>query len=165
MATIYPKLLAVISVGIFYSNIPNYVSVRHDNLLVPYQWLIGFGLLALPLIVRQISTSNVLASPVVAWCFLYTWITILWFIPSSQSEMAWQEVRWRVLTVLELVMFLTLLAHADTNKQVRITLVAVVLLGVVLNIYELFFPLTFSPILGRSAGFYMNPTTSALALV
>jgi hypothetical protein len=164
MFTIYPKLLAVISVGIFYSGIPNYVYIRH-GLLVPLQWLIGFGVLALPLIVRQIFTSNVFKSPVVAWCFLYTWITIIWFIPSSQSEVAWQEVRWRVLTVLELVMFLTLLAHPDTNKQVRITLVAVVLLGVALNIYELFFPLSFSSIIGRSAGFYMNPTTSALALV
>jgi hypothetical protein len=79
--------------------------------------------------------------------------------------MAWQEVRWRVLSVLELLMFLTLFAHADTNKQTRITLVAAVLLGVALNIYEFFFPLSFSPIVGRSAGFYMNPNESAFALV
>ena len=164
MATIYPKLLAVMSVGIFYTNIPDYVSHRY-GLLVPLQWLIGFGVLALPLIVRQISTSNALKSPVVAWCFCYTLVTIIWFIPSSQSEVVWQEVRWRVLAVLELVMFLTLLAHADTNKQARITLVAAVLLGVALNIYEFFFPLSFSPIIGRSAGLYMNPNESAFALV
>ena len=164
MATIYPKLLAVMFVGIFYSNIPNYLSVQHGFLL-PLHWLIGFGVLALPLLVRQITTSNVLKSPVVAWCFLYMLVTIIWFIPSSQSEMVWQEVRWRVLAVLELLMFLMLLTHADTNKQARITLVAAVLLGVALNIYEFFFPLSFSPIIGRSSGLYMNPNDSALALV
>lgn len=164
MITSFRKLLAVMSVAIFYTNIPDYLHVRY-GILVPYQWLFGFGVLALPVIVQQFFTSNILKSPVVTWCFWYILLTILWFIPSSQSEVAWQEVRWRVLTVLALVMFLTLLAHTDTNKQVRTMLVAAVLLGVALNIYELFFPLSFSPIIGRSAGFYMNPTTAAFALV
>lgn len=164
MITSFRQALAIISVGIFYTNIPDYLHARH-GILVPYQWLFGFGLIALPVLVRQIRTSNILKSPVVMWCFWYVLITILWFIPSSQSEVAWQEVRWRILTVLELVMFLTLLVHPHTNKQVRTMLVAAVLLGVALNTYELFVPLAFSPIIGRSAGFYMNPTTSALALV
>jgi len=164
MITIFGKFLAVMSVGIFYTNIPNYIHFTH-GILVPYQWVFGFGLLALPLIVWQIHTSNVLRSPVVGWCFWYMLITILWFIPSSQSDHAWQEVRWRVLTVLELFMFLALFVQADTNKQVRVMLVPGVLLGVALNLYELFFPLSFSPIIGRAAGFYMNPTTSSLALV
>lgn len=160
----FRQALAIVSVGIFYTNIPDYLHVRH-GVFVPYQWLFGFGLISLPVIVRQIRISNILRSPVVIWCFWYVLITILWFIPSSQSEVAWQEVRWRILTVLELVMFLTLLDHTDTNKQVRTMLVAAVLLGVALNIYEIFVPLAFSPIIGRSAGFYMNPTTSSFALV
>ena len=164
MNSLFQKALAVIAVAVFYTNLPNYAHVRL-GILVPYQWLLGFWVLALPLIVRQILTSNVLRSPVVAWCFWYTLVAILWFIPSSQSEVAWQEVRWRVLTVLELVAFLTILSHADTNKWVRILLVPAVLLGVALNMYDLFFPLSFSPIIGRSAGFYMNPNESAFALV
>lgn len=164
MNSLFQKALAVIVVMVFYTSWPNYAHARL-GILVPYQWLFGFGVLALPLIVRQILTSSVLRSPVVVWCFLYIVVTIVWFIPSSQFEVGWQEVRWRVLTVLELVVFLTILSHADTNKWVRIMLVPAVLLGVTLNIYELFFPLSFSPIIGRSAGFYMNPTTSGLALV
>ena len=164
MIAIFGTFLAVIAVGIFYTNLPDYLHFTH-GILVPYQWPLGFGLLALPLIIWQIRTSNVLRSPVVVWSFGYMLIAILWFIPSSQSEVAWQEVRWRVLTVLELCMFLTVCIHADTNKQVRVMLVPGVLLGVALNVYELFFPLSFSPIIGRSAGLYMNPTTSSLALV
>jgi hypothetical protein len=164
MVTWLSKLLAVLLVAVFYTDLPDYTSVNYGT-LVPYQWVLAFGALALPLIIRHVRTSHVLASPVVAWCCVYMFVTILWFIPSTQSEIAWQEVRWRTMTVLSLLIFLTLAADADFNRVIRAALVAAVLLGVALNVYEVFVPLSFSPVVGRSAGLYMNPTTSGLALV
>jgi len=158
------RLLAILSVVIFFPNLPNYLSANY-GILVPYQWVIGFAIAALPVIIIQLLSTNILKSPVIGWCFLYMLVTILWFIPSTQTEIPWQEVRWRTLTVISLVMFLSLLASPDTNREVTSLMVPAVLLGVGLNIYELFVPLSFSQIIGRPAGFYMNPTTSALALV
>lgn len=79
--------------------------------------------------------------------------------------MAWQEVRSRALTAIELMVFFILFADQQMNRIVRHALVAGVLVGVGLNVYEVFVPLSFSEIIGRSAGLYINPTTSSLALV
>jgi hypothetical protein len=157
-------VLAVVLVAVFYTDLPTYISVTYGT-LVPYQWVLAFGVLALPLIIRHARTSQVLTSPVVGWCFLYLFVTILWFIPSAQSDIAWQEVRWRIMTVLSLMIFLILSGDAAFNRVIRTALVAAVLFGVALNVYEVFVPLSFSSVVGRSAGLYINPTTSGLALV
>jgi hypothetical protein len=164
MITWFCRVLSFLAVAVFYTGLPNYLHASH-GLLVPYQWVLGFAALAVPIIIRHLRTIDILRSPVAAWCFLYLFVTIVWFIPSAQSDGAWQEVRWRVMTVLELGLFLVLLADPAMNKQVRMLLVVGVLFGVALNVYELFVPLSFSPIIGRSAGLYMNATTSAFALV
>lgn len=164
MVAWFPSLLAVLLVGVFYTNLPNYIAVTY-GMLVPYQWVFAFAAVALPMLLRQLLTADILKSPVVVWCGVYLFVTIVWFIPSAQNDMAWQAVRWRITTVLSLSMFLTLAIDPGFNRTVRILLVPAVLFGVALNVYELFVPLAFSPILGRSAGLYMNPNTSAFALV
>lgn len=163
MITWYRWLLAVVLVGVFYTNLPDYVFFNR-GILVPYLWVLGFAVLALPMVIHQLLTGDIVKSPLAAWCFLYIFVTIVWFMP-AQSDIAWQEVRWRALTVLELAMFLVLVTSSQMNRQIRVLLVVGVLVGVAINVYELFVPLSFSPILGRSAGFYMNPTTSSFALV
>ena len=157
MITWYRWLLAVVLVGVFYTNLPDYVFFNR-GILVPYLWVLGFAVLALPMVIHQLLTGDIVKSPLAAWCFLYIFVTIVWFMP-AQSDIAWQEVRWRALTVLELAMFLVLVTSSQMNRQIRVLLVVGVLVGVAINVYELFVPLSFSPILGRSAGFYMNPTT------
>lgn len=161
---LFASILAVISVAVFFTNIPNYAHLHH-GMFVPYQWVLGVGGLSLPLIIQRVQRSNVLGSTVAIWSFLYILLSMLWFIPSSQDEVAWQEVRSRALTVIELMMFLIVFASEDMNRLARQVLVVGVLVGVGLNIYELFVPLSFSPIIGRSAGMYVNPTTSSFALV
>ncbi|MBS0159878.1 MAG: O-antigen ligase family protein [Nitrospira sp.] len=157
-------LLAIMSVAVFFTNLPNYLHIHRWG-IVPYQWVVGFGIVALPLFVRQVSKSNVLGRTVVGWSLLYLIVSLLWFIPSAQDDMAWQEVRSRALTAIELMVFFILFADQQMNRIVRHALVAGVLVGVGLNVYEVFVPLSFSEIIGRSAGLYINPTTSSLALV
>lgn len=160
----FASVVTIISVAVFFTNIPNYTYGQH-GLMVPYLWVSMFAVISLPLLIRVVSKSNVLGSTVISWCFLYILLTILWFIPSSQNDVAWQEVRSRALTVIELMMFLMVFASEGMNWLARQVLVVGVLVGVGLNIYELFVPLSFSPIIGRSAGMYVNPTTSSFALV
>jgi hypothetical protein len=162
--TLYRWALAILVVGVFFTNLPNFVAVNVGG-LVPYQWVLAFAALAAPVVVRQLATVDIARSPIVAWAAFYVWVTIVWFIASSQSEIGWQEIRWRIMTVLQLGMFVILLTDHHVKEKIRHLLVWGVLLGVALNVYEVFVPLSFSTILGRSAGLYMNATTSAFALV
>ena len=162
--SVYHRVLAIAAVLIFYTNIPIYLNVEH-GIGLPWFWVIGFTALAIPVVFMQMTKSGFFDSPVMLWCFGYVWLAVLGFFWSSQPDVAWQEVRWRVLTFLNLVVFLAVLTHPDINKLTRQVLAAGVLLGVTVNIYELFVPMSFSLIVGRSAGLYMNATTSALALV
>jgi O-antigen ligase/polysaccharide polymerase Wzy-like membrane protein len=164
MNTLFHSALAVIAIAVFYMNWPNYAHIRL-GILVPYQWVLGFGVLSLPFLFRQIVASDRLKSPVVIWCFGYAWLTIVWFIGSSQSEVAWQVVRWRFLAIIELLLFISLFSYQEANRLARQVLVVGVATGAIIQIYELFFPMSFSEVLGRSAGLYMNPNLAGAALV
>ncbi|MEP7153134.1 MAG: O-antigen ligase family protein [Nitrospira sp.] len=131
----------------------------------PKHWVLGFLLLAVPVLIRQRTVWDTLTSPVALWCFGYAWLTVLWFFLSSQSDMAWQEVRLRFLAIIDLLMFLILFNNPAVTRIARQTLAAGVLVGVAFQIYELFVPMSFSRVLGRSAGLYMDPNLTGEALV
>ena len=162
----YHKALIVAAVGIFYTNLPLYIyNSGWTALEAPKHWVILFCLFALPVLVIRLTGWNALKSPVTIWCLGYAWLSVLWFFPFSQSDIAWQELRWRFLAIMEILTFLMIFREPDATKLARKTLVAAVLVGVALNIYELFAPMSFSQTMGRSAGLYQNPTMAGEALV
>ena len=55
--------------------------------------------------------------------------------------------------------------ESSAIKLARKTLVVAVLFAVALNVYELFVPMAFSNVMGRSAGLYINPNIAGEALV
>lgn len=164
MITLFHAVLAVVTVVVFYANVPNYVHIQF-GFLNPYQWVVAFGVLCLPIVFKQVTGSQILKSPVVIWCLGYAWITIIWFIGSAQSDVSWQVVRWRFLNIIEIVLFLALFSDPEANRTARRTLVGTVLVGCAIQFYELYYPMTFSEVMGRSAGLYMNPNTAGAALV
>jgi len=164
MKTPFHTLLAVIAVGIFFTNTPDYLHVRF-GVLNPFQWVVAFGILSLPIILKQVIGSQILKSPIIIWCLGYAWVTIIWFIGSTQSDVSWQVVRWRFLNIIEIFLFLILFSDPEANRSARITVVGAVLVGCAIQFYELYYPMTFSEVLGRSAGLYMNPNTAGAALV
>jgi O-Antigen ligase len=164
MNSVYRNTLVVIAVAVFYSNLHEYLHRAYEA-GVPWHWVLAFIILSLPLLARQVITSDILQLPIVAWCAGYAWITIIWFIMGSQSEMSWQEVRWRILAIFEILCFLALFMDAKAIRFAQHALVVAVHIGTVINVYELFVPMSFSNVSGRSAGLYVNPNTSAEALV
>ena len=142
----FRNALAVIAVAVFYTNWPDYAHSRL-GILVPYQWVLGFGVLSLPFLFRPIVASEMLKSPVVIWCFGYALVTMMWFLGSSQSDVAWQVVRTRFLSIVELLLLLALFANPEANRFARYALVVAVSVGSVLQIYEVYFPMSFSEVL------------------
>lgn len=167
IGTYYSKLLVMTAVAIFFTSVPNYINsiATNSNDSAPMFWIIGFCLLSFPLLLTQGLRSGILKSPLTLWCFGYVWIAMAGFLLSSQSDMAWQEVRWRFLAIVELIMFMALFANVELARLAKQTLVAAVLFGAAVNIYEVFVPLSTSQVLGRSAGLYMNPNQAGQALV
>ena len=159
----FRNVLAVIAVAVFYGNIHRYLN--QYGVGVPWHWVLAFVILSLPVLFSQVMTSDILREPIVAWCFGYAWVTMVWFIFGSQSEMAWQEVRWRVLAIFEILSFLAIFMNARANLFARLTIVVAVHVGTAINVYELFNPMSFSEVVGRSAGLYINANISAEALV
>ena len=163
-SSLFRNALAVIAVALFYSNLHEYLH-RTYEVVVPWQWVLAFLILSLPLLVRQVMTSEILRLPSVGWCFGYLWVTLVWFLLGTQSEMAWQEVRWRILAIFEILGFLAIFMDGKAHLYARLTLVVAVHVGIVINVFELFAPNTFSNVSGRSAGLYVNANMSAEALV
>jgi hypothetical protein len=128
-------------------------------------WVIGLFVLSVPVFIKTLPGSDVLRSPVVVWCFGFAWMSVAWFFLSSQSDVAWQDVRLRFFTILTMVCFLILLWDADAIKFARYAVAAGVLFGLAMNIYELFVPMTFSKLPGRSAGLYGDPNLTGEVLV
>lgn len=162
--SLFRNVLAVSAVALFYSNIHAYLPYAY-GVGVPWHWALAFIILSLPLLVRQMMTSEILRLPIVVWCFGYLWVTMVWFLLGSQSEMAWQEVRWRILAIFEILGFLAIFMNDRAQLFARLTLVVAVHIGIATNVFELFAPNTFSDVSGRSAGLYMNANMSAEALV
>jgi hypothetical protein len=155
---------AVIAVTVFFLNVPNWLHQYYDAVL-PWYWVVALVILSLPLLFRQALTSDIVRQPLVLWCYGYLCLTITWFIVGPQTEMAWQEVRWRFLAVMEVLSFLAIFLDPRANQMARRAVVAAVHVGIALNIYELFVPMSFSNVFGRSAGLYVNPNLAGEALV
>lgn len=133
--------------------------------LAPITWVLGLCILSVPVFVKALPGSVVLKSPVVVWCCGFAWLSVAWFFLSSQSDVAWQDVRLRFFVILIMVCFMILLWDSEAIRLARYAVAAGVLFGIAMNIYELFVPMTFSKLSGRSAGLYGDPNLTAEALV
>ena len=161
----YHQALIVAAVGIFFTNVPHYLDSSGLTILSePKNWVLLFCLFSLPILLRRMSAWQALKSPMAFWCFGFALLTMLSFF-LSQSDMAWQEVRNRFLAIIGIFAFLMLLWEPGAIRLARKMLVVGVLIAVAFNIYELFAPMTFSRVLGRSAGLYGDPNISGEVLV
>jgi O-antigen ligase len=99
------------------------------------------------------------------WCAAFLLIALVWYFPSKQDGTAYQEVQTRILTVIFLVFSLFLFSDPKQQRVARVAIVFATLVGVGINIYELFNPMTFSRVLGRSAGLFRDSNQSGGALL
>lgn len=162
----YRNVLAILAVATFCTGWSVYQSQAYPALGQPKDWIIGLSLLSLPLWLHKPTfKQHFLKVPLVVWCFGFAWVTMLWFLGSSQSETAWRDVRLRLSTIMLLLSCLMIFASPSAVRSARWALVFAVLFGVMVNIYDFFVPMTFSEVHGRSAGLYVNPNLSGEALV
>ena len=162
----YSQILAVVAVLVFFTNVDVYLFDTHLLNTAPLYWITALIIAAGPLYLTKESLLCLRQSPVALWCFGFFMISCVWLLfQPSQSEVAWQELRTRLLSIGFILVLLSVFSNGEVQVWTRRAIFAAVLLGVGLNVYDLFNPQAFSFVAGRSAGFYINPNKSGIALI
>ena len=129
-----------------------------------YFYVMTIGAAIMVALWHSISNSYMLPRQFILWLFVTVGYYIFLFLFSSQSEIATQILISYLEAIALLLSFLALCRDSDSIRVVRISLLMVVALSLLLNIYDFFVP-TFSDTMGRAAGFYLNPNFSGFMLV
>jgi hypothetical protein len=158
----YRTAVVCASVALFFTNFEDF-SQRWG--FIPLQWIFLLAALTVPLAIPALMKARLHLTPLVFWAAGYVLITIAWYYPSKQTGEAFRDVRLRVLSMLFLCLMLFLLSRPEEQRTARVGIALAVLLAVGLNLYDLFNPLTFSTIPGRSSGLYQNVNQSGAALM
>jgi O-antigen ligase len=173
IGTQYQRVLAMIGILLFYTNLALYLYSSDRLPVKPWYWIAGFGVLASPLLFSGRS-ARMKQSPLILWAVGFLMISATWLLfQPLQSEVAWGELRSRVYSIAFLLIALLVFSHEDAQMWARRAILLSVLVGIALNIYEFFHPATFVPVIGeykawaigRSGGLYINPNESGAALV
>src|SRR5687768_1447612 len=157
---VYRHLLVVFAVGIFFTSIANYTE-RYG--VIPLAWIFVFGVVSAPLILVKMASGRATLPPIILWCALYLVVSIAAFYETPEDAFSFQAVQTRVLSIIFLALALLVLSDPEEQLLAQRWIAGAVLFAAALNVYELFNPMTFSPIPGRSQGLYPNVNQSAAA--
>src|SRR5215467_9878494 len=148
----------------FFTGFSGYLFLAEKLAAPPLYWILALVIAAAPLCLSSGSLLTVSRSPLALWGYGFLVVSGVWLLfEPSPSEVVWQEFRTRVLSVAFILTLLLIFSKKDTQIWATRATVVAVLLGVGLNVFELFHPMAFSAVSGRSAGFYINPTQAAVA--
>jgi O-antigen ligase len=161
----YRLVLAAGAVALFVTNAWLFLYLRKLISLPPLYPALAFIGLGLPLLLHPRTLAVLARLPLLIWGAVYAVGTIASFFWSSQSDVALQAVQTRMLWLLLLFAHIIVLADPAIHRAVRMLLIVAVVVGVGLNVWDLFHPSTFSLIIGRAAGLYGNPNIAASALI
>ncbi len=158
----YQYLLSILATFLFFSEVPDFLGGEAGILPInTLAWIILFCILSIPF-AKKIRT---MPKPFVIALGVYLLISILSLATISSDEISTQEFRKRVQSIV-FVCLMYIIYQQQSLKQVKYALLAVVLMSIANNFYELLNPGTFSLVnSGRPAGFYINPNKTGCALM
>lgn len=162
----YQNILIVVYILLFFSNAAMYLPEVKIITLQPFHLVLCMAFFSIPLLFNFKKTIVILIrNKVFLWIICYILISAISYTYSKASaETSFQQIK-NVL-LLSLILFIgVILFESEKAILVQNLILFCTTIGVILNIYELFNPLSFSFNLGRSAGMYMNSNVSALALL
>jgi O-antigen ligase len=157
----YQYILSIIATFLFFSDLPDYLFVAPIIPVVPLVWIILIAILSIPFLKKAANIPR----PLLIWMIFYVFISILSLITVSADEISFTDFRSKVLSVLFIVLMYTLFQQKSIN-HIKYTILAVVIMSVCNNIFELLNPRIFTEVnVGRPAGFYVDPNKTGCALM
>lgn len=158
----YRKFLVVFSTLVFLTNFDQFTEQYG---VIPLYWVMLAVALFAPVIALAALSQPIHIAPIVWWCVGFLVVSSLWFYRSMQTPTNLQAVETRYLSVIFVVMMLFLLSNHDDRQLARKMAVVALLIATTLNVYELFNPMTFSRVAGRSTGLWANPNQAGQGVV
>lgn len=158
----YRKFLVVFSVLVFFTNFDQFT--EQYGIIALYWIFLAIALFA-PVMFFAVLTRPIHLAPIVWWCAGFLMISSLWFYRSLQNEINYRAVRTHYLSVIFIFLMLFLLSDADDRLLARKISIVALLISTTLSIYELFNPLTFSTIAGRSTALFPNANQAGQSMV
>jgi len=166
IAKYFQRFLAVSAVFFFFTNLSLYLNSSELVRMPSFYYIIAMAVAAAPLYLSRDSLAMLRHSPIARWCYGFVMISGLWLLFQPEaSEATWSEFWLRVVSALLVIILLIVFSNPETQTWARWAILIAVLLAVAVNVYELFHPYSFSNVVGRSAGFYVNPNQCGAALV
>jgi O-antigen ligase len=157
----YQYILSIVVTFLFFSDLPDYLFVAPLVPIVPLVWIGVVAVLSIPFLKKAANIPR----PVVAWMLFYVLISLLSVMTVSADEISMTDFRSKVLSVLFIVMMYAIYQQKSII-QVKYTILAVMLMSVANNIFELLNPKVFTEAnVGRPAGFYVDPNKTGCALM
>lgn len=156
---------AVALVAVFFTNVALYAFTTDRLAWPPLTFALPLVLLAVPwvpgLVLREGWSS---ARRVAWWSAFVVGIALLGFVTRPATPLLTQHLLRRGLAVAFLLAAVALLVEPRARSAARAAIAVAVLAAVALNLYDVVRPLSFSVVLSRAAGLYLNPNISAAAL-
>lgn len=163
----YQCILAVGAVCVFFSELDVFL-YDIGKAPRPLILIILFCLASIPLAFSFYTRDKYFPIPVVAWCAGYICISLFSFLLFYSSEVAFQELETRILSVIFLMtMLLVFSKYSFVQLWTRRAILGITVVSVLNIIYELFNPLVFGGlnITGRPAGFYVDANESSCGMI
>jgi O-antigen ligase len=160
----YQSGVVLLAVTLFLSELDNYLFGLLQS-VPPLMWIGVVGVLAAPVLYRYAAPTGTQFSG--CWWFglFYALASILGLLFSSHSPIADQAFRTAILSAMFLFLMATVFSSSRSVALGKKTVLALVIAGAAINVWEYFLPGAFSVVPGRAAGLHQNPNRSAAALV
>lgn len=158
----FDLLVATLWFSIAFTDVGAYMAKEDYN---PFSAVLVIFCLVYLLLTRDLASffAPYLNKTTLVWCILY-----LLPLPLMVIADRTYDIREYTSVVAVFLAFAVSVAFAyayDAERKIRYGITIAFVIGVCLNIFEIFFPNTFSTAPGRSAGLYINPNYSSSVII
>ncbi|MES2306082.1 MAG: O-antigen ligase family protein [Gemmatimonadota bacterium] len=161
----YRNALAVLAVALFWSGLLVFLTVRGVNPVPPFIFSIALTIAATPFLLSPVTLAMLFRHELAFWALGYLLLGAISLIFGFQGPSGIAAMRERVTMTLFLFTMVGILSHPAVHRRCGLFLAYGGLVTVVLGAVDLLRPLTFSSVIGRAAGLYINPNIAAVALI
>ena len=162
----YATVVTIIAVAVFFTNLSLYkYQIEPLTILEPKYDLLVLGVLCLPVVWHRVRQGRV---PFNDKLLLFVFVAVLVFLVGTLVHSGSTSLSPLILQftgLAFLVLCYLLFKDDETLFQARRAILVCLVLAVLLNLFEVLQPGMFSVSPGRSAGLYINPNISAVALI
>jgi O-Antigen ligase len=171
-------LWAPLLIGIEFTNLSSFYALGGKDQVPPDPHspyglqIVTYGVCALIVMLDRSNAGRLVQKPIFKWTFavltLFTWGMLVRTFYTPPGIPSYDFLRTFGLQVHAIGFMLTCVVIFDHPKVLaaaKTGIAVATLLGIIINLYELFHPGTFSSTYGRAAGLYVDSNCSGMALV